>query len=93
MEFDLWYHEDVKKRDIPQLSSSWKKRIQVTIEQKLIKQPEIFGKPLRKSLKGYRKLRIGEYRVIYGIENKKVKIFIIQHRKVVYRTVLKRTIS
>ncbi len=90
MSFEILYHELVIKKDIPCLSPEWKKKIKRAIEKKLAFHPEIYGKPLRKSLKGYRKLRAGDYRVIFGIEENTVKIFIIQHRSVVYRMIQKR---
>ncbi|MBI2096721.1 MAG: type II toxin-antitoxin system RelE/ParE family toxin [Candidatus Sungbacteria bacterium] len=52
--------------------------------------PEVYGKPLRRSLKGYQKLRVRDYRVIYRIERSTVKVFVIQHRSVVYQSVEKR---
>ena len=85
--FNIEYHKAVTKEDIPRLSSEWKKKIKQAIENKLTVHPEIFGKPLRQSLKGYRKLRVADYRVIFRIERKKVKIFVIQHRSVVYKTI------
>ena len=88
--FDVFYHIDVVAIDIPKLSTSDKNKIKKAIEEKLIYHPEIFGKPLRRSLKGYRKLRVGDYRVIYRIEGKKVKIFCIGHRSVVYQKADKR---
>lgn len=81
---------DVIKKDIPKLSSSDKNKIKKAIEEKLSINPETFGKPLRRSLKGYRKLRVGDYRVIYRIENKIVKIFYIGHRSIVYKNTEKR---
>ena len=78
------YHENVFKEDIPRLSKKDAKRIKKAIEEKLVIAPETFGKPLRKSLNGYRKLRIGDFRIIFRIEKKNVKVFIIQHRSVVY---------
>lgn len=84
MKFEVIYHERVTREDIPRLSTAWKKRIKAAIEQKLFFSPEQFGKPLRRSLKGYRKLRVGDYRVIFRIQGKFVKIFLIQHRSVVY---------
>jgi mRNA interferase RelE/StbE len=85
IKFELDYHELVKKNDIPKIPENIKKRIKSAIEYRLTLEPEVFGKPLRKSLKGYRKLRVGDYRVIFRIEGKRVKIFIIQHRSVVYK--------
>lgn len=88
--FDIQYHEAVVKEDISKLSSDWKVKIKSAIENKLSEHPEIFGKSLRKSLKGYRKLRVGDYRVIFRIEEKTIKIFAIQHRSVVYKIIIKR---
>lgn len=84
LKFDMVYHPDVVEKDIPKLSPADRNRIKKAIEDKLIIHPELFGKPLRRSLKGYRKLRVGDYRVIYRIENPKVKIFCIAHRSIVY---------
>lgn len=90
IKFDIAYHELVVKDDIPRLSTADKIRVKKAIEKKLITEPEAFGKPLRRSLKGYRKLRIGDYRVIFRIEGEKVKIFLIAHRSVVYQMMSKR---
>lgn len=84
MNFEVRYHELVLKEDIPKLPKNIKERIRKAIEEKLMTFPEHFGKPLRRSLKGYRKLRMGDYRIIFRIEGKTVKVFIIQHRSVVY---------
>lgn len=88
--FEIVYHSLVVEEDIPKLSSAWKEKIRRAIETRLATQPDVYGKPLRRSLKGYRKLRVGDYRVIFRIEGTKVKIFIIQHRSVVYGKITKR---
>lgn len=85
MKYELLYESRVVSDDIPKLGENVKLRIKKAIESKLTFAPEKFGKPLRKSLKGYRKLRIGDYRVIFRIEGGVVKIFAIQHRSVVYK--------
>lgn len=90
MNFEVQYHEAVVREDIPRLSAMAKKQIKKAIEQKLAASPEQFGKPLRRSLKGYRKLRVADYRVIFRIEGNTVKIFLIQHRSVVYKNAEKR---
>ena len=43
-----------------------------------------FGKPLRYSLKGLRRLRVGDWRVIYGIEGTVVQVVKIGNRRDVY---------
>ncbi|MDP3997816.1 MAG: type II toxin-antitoxin system RelE/ParE family toxin [bacterium] len=50
----------------------------------------LYGKPLRRSLKGYRKLHVGDYRVIFRIAGHAVKILIIQHCSRVYDVAPKR---
>lgn len=91
MRYEIFYHEQVVSLDILSLSSSMKNRIRSAIEQKLTEHPEIFGKPLRRSLKNYRKLRVGDYRIIFRIEGKNIKILIIAHRSFVYENVLQRS--
>ena len=54
------------------------------IEERLMVDPITFGKPLRYSLKGHRRLRVSDYRVVYRIENKSVIIIAIKHRKDIY---------
>ncbi len=90
LEFKIRYHYLVVENDISRLPLLWKKKIKKAIEKKLVKSPEVFGKPLRRSLKGYRKLRVGNYRVIFRIEERSVMIFAIKHRKEVYEIVEKR---
>jgi len=90
MNFEIRYHEAVVSDDIPKLSQEWRDTIKNAIEKKLTASPEVFGKPLRHSLKGYRKLRVGDYRIVFSIEKNIVKIFVIQHRSVVYKILKKR---
>jgi len=90
LKFEIQYHEAVVSEDIPKLSSEWKDTIKNAIETKLVVRPEVFGKPLRYSLKGYRKLRGGDYRVVFRIEKTAVKILLIQHRSVAYKVLKKR---
>lgn len=90
MIFEIQYHEAVFGEDIPRLSSKDRDRAKKAIEDKLTIHPDIFGKPLRRSLKGYLKLRVGDYRVIFRLRGSVIKIFAIQHRSVVYKRSLHR---
>lgn len=90
MTFAIRYHDQVVRKDIPKLSTADQERIRHAIETKLTTQPDLFGKPLRRSLKGYRKLRVGDYRIIFRIERDMILILVIQHRSVVYRKSLDR---
>ena len=90
VDFRIVYHEFVMDQDIPRISTTDKLYIKQAIEEKLLKDPVAFGKPLRRSLKGYRKLRVGDYRVIFRIEKYTIKVFCIGHRSVVYDKINKR---
>ncbi len=90
MTYVLEYHKDVIRQDIPALSGEWRKWIKRAIENRLVVHPELYSKPLRKSLKGYRKLRVGDWRVIFRIQTRMVKILVIKNRSIVYKTVVKR---
>ena len=90
MAFTLLYHAEVKE-DTRQLDERLKKRIKTAIENRLTTAPHQYGEPLRKTLKGYWKLRVGDYRVVYKIVgNYEVWILGIRHRKEVYGKIEKR---
>ena len=61
----------------PPLSQEWRNKIKGAIETKIGSRPEVFGIPLRNTLKGYRKLRVGDYRVIFRVESTTIKIYAI----------------
>lgn len=82
--YRILYHPLVIRDDIPRLDKPWREAVKTAIEAKLTTQPDLFGIPLRQSLKGCRKLRVSDYRVIYRIEKETVKILIIGHRSDVY---------
>ena len=88
--FEILYHYLVIREDIPRISKLWREKIRTAIEDRLTTKPDLYGKPLRRSLKGYRKLRVGDYRIIFKIDKEKIKILIIQHRSVVFSNVKKR---
>jgi mRNA interferase RelE/StbE len=83
MSYQISYHPDVQK-DLADLPKNIKDRIQRAIEERLMKDPVKYGNPLRKSLRGYRKLRVGDYRIIYRIEERNIFVFKIGHRKEIY---------
>lgn len=90
MKYEIIYHQLVVKEDIVKLGTSDRSLIQKMINKKLTENPEVFGKPLRKSLKNHRKLRVGNFRVIFRIEGQTVKIFAILHRSIIYKTIEQR---
>lgn len=84
--YKILYVDKVFNDDLPNILEPWKGEIKQAIEKKLMNRPEVYSRPLRRSLKGYRKLRVGGYRIIFRIEDEIVKIFVIQHRSTVYNT-------
>jgi len=89
VEYTLTYHHEIPQ-DLATIPANMKERIRRAIEARLLIDPVNYGLPLRKSLQGHRKLRVGDYRVIYRIEEKRIIVLKIGHRKDVYPKVLVR---
>ena len=64
--------------------------IKRAIEKRLATHPETYGKPLQRTLKGYWKLRVGDYRIVFKVFSDDILILGIIHRKEVYRLIKKR---
>lgn len=90
MPYELVYHPAVRSDDLPLINSDVRARIRIAIETRLSTAPHEYGEPLRKTLRGYWKLRVGDYRVVYIFEESKVFILGIRHRKNVYEMMEKR---
>ena len=88
--YKLQYHPDVKKIDLLRIDTKNKKMIQRAIEERLAISPEIYGKPLQRNLKSHWKLRIGNYRIIFKIQEDRILILGIINRKTVYSQINKR---
>jgi mRNA interferase RelE/StbE len=88
--FHLVYHPQVQS-DVAALNETLKRRIRTAIENRLAVAPQQYGEPLRKTLKGYWKLRVGDYRVVFKVVGAEVRILGIGHRKQVYDAIAKRT--
>ena len=84
--YHVCYLREVMRKHIPALSSRARSLITQAIDERLIIDPIGFGKPLRYSFKGLRRLRVSSYRIIYHVElkTKTVTIVAIQHQKDVY---------
>ncbi len=77
MTYKIFYDLGSKKKDYERIPPAIRDIIRKAIEKKLTVDPINFGKPLRYSLKGYRRLRVGDYRVIYKIDEGKVIVIIV----------------
>jgi len=83
--YRIEYLESVVAEDIPQLAKSVRRQVKSALEKKLAVHPIEHGKPLRYSLKGARRLRVGDWRVIYTIEPPDLVLVLkIGHRREVY---------
>lgn len=88
--YKIRYSKHVDLKRVAHIPKRWLDRVEKAISKKLKHNPDVFGKPLRKSLKGCRTLRIEDYRVVYRIENDIVEILTIDHRSVVYKDLEKK---
>jgi len=93
MTYRLTYHPDVKGTDLPKIDSRIRENIKRAIEERLAARPEVYGKPLQRTLKGYWKLRVGDYRIVLKPSGEMVQILGTVHRKDVYSLVQTRTES
>jgi mRNA interferase RelE/StbE len=84
MTWKVTFHPDVVEKDLPSLSREVQETLLLAIDKKLYCYPEKFGKPLSAGLAGYRKLRVGDYRVVYELKGREVIILVIAHRREVY---------
>ncbi|MBP1735834.1 MAG: addiction module antitoxin RelB [Deltaproteobacteria bacterium] len=84
MVYTIRYHLLVKEEDLPKLDNTIKARIRKAIETRLMVAPEEYGEPLRRTLKGYWKRRVGDYRVVFKVEGTEITILGIRHRRDVY---------
>lgn len=69
----LIFKEDFKKIDL-----SARQRIIKTIRKKLTANPQDYGHPLSGELKGYWRLRVDDYRVVYSIIHEQVLVKVIK---------------
>ena len=79
-------------QDLKPIPAETRKRIASSIDARLTTAPERFGVPLTGPLRGYWKLRVGDFRVVLKIiTSSGVLILAILHRKHVYERALRRT--
>ncbi len=84
--YKIEYLDNVVSEDIPDLPKTMRALIKRAIETRLTVEPIGLGKPLRYSFIGHRRIRVGDYRIVYrvNIEASVVTIVFIKHRKEVY---------
>ena len=83
MDFEVYYHPETKD-DLKSIPQNIKSRLKEAIINRLVSAPNMYGKPLRGNLKNVWSLRVGDYRVVYLLREKKVVILQVVHRKDAY---------
>jgi mRNA interferase RelE/StbE len=72
------------ERNFKKLSSESQRRI---AEKILLLETDLFvGRPLHGELRGLSSLRVGRYRVVYEIQDQKIILHAVAHRRTVYRS-------
>ena len=71
-------HPLVWEEDFSRLDPQARVRITKAIRRKLTTNPTSFGKPLSGPLRGYWRLRVEEYRVIYRVEQHRLIVIVIK---------------
>jgi mRNA interferase RelE/StbE len=93
MTWTIIYHHAVEE-DLESIGPSSAKRVVKAIDEKLTRQPMQFGTPLSGGLSSFRKLRVGDFRVVYQVQEKKVLVYVLavgpRRDKEIYRLALKR---
>ena len=81
----IWHEETLK--DLKKLDRTTAKKIVAKVKNYLIQDPVKLGLPLKGTLKGLYRYRIGDYRIIYVIDQaeKKIVILNVNHRKKIYK--------
>lgn len=87
---EIKYHPLVLKLDVPKLDKPVKGRIKNAIENKLLIDPFIYGIPLRGSLRNLRKMRVGDYRIVFLLEKNEIFVIAVAHRREVYKLLARR---
>jgi mRNA interferase RelE/StbE len=86
--------ELVLKKDFRKIGLEDQRKIIRAIRQRLATRPKDYGEPLRGELKGFWKLRVGQFRVIYEIHEDQVVVSVImvgfRRDEEVYRAALGR---
>ena len=93
MTWSIFYHPEVEE-DLESVGPSSARRIMRAIDSKLSNAPLQFGAALSGNLANFRKLRIGDYRVVYQVQERKVVVFVLaigpRRDKEIYKDALKR---
>lgn len=91
MSYQIRYHPAVHE-DLDSIPANIERRIRRAIEARLMTAPDQYGERLTADLKGFWKLRVGDYRLVFEMDrpSRLVTVWAIQHRRGVYPAMVKR---
>lgn len=91
MAYNIAYRPEVNG-DMEVIPRNMQSRIKRAIEQRLVQNPHAYGTRLAQSLSGLWKIRCGDYRIAYEIDDGEevVTVWVICHRRHVYEIAEKR---
>jgi len=91
--YTILYHPQVDD-DLESVGPSAARRIVTAIDSKLTIAPLQFGSRLSDTLSDFRKLRVGDYRIVYKVEETQVTVYVLavgpRRDKEIYKAALKR---
>lgn len=76
--YKIVFHQKVVTEDLKGLDRNELEKIFKAIKEKLVTSPIQFGKPLKKELKGYYRLRVDFYRIVYKIIKHEITVSVIK---------------
>ncbi len=71
-------HRLVIDEDFKKINAHDQSIILKTIRKKLSTDPEKYGSPLRHDLKGFRKLKISDFRVVYTMKKNEIIVYVVK---------------
>ena len=93
MTWVIFYHHEIEE-DLKSIGPSAARRVIKAIDTKLTCEPLTFGAPLSGGLADFRKLRVGDYRVVYQVNENVVVVYVLavgpRRDKEIYRLASKR---
>jgi len=93
MSWTIFYHQDFED-DLKSIGPAAARRVMRAIDAKLAHTPLQFGSPLSGNSGDFRKLRIGDYRVVYQVFGETVTVYVLaagpRRDKEIYDTAIKR---
>ncbi|GHM58546.1 MAG: toxin RelG [Candidatus Mesenet longicola] len=85
--YRIKFLKHVTERDLPALPVTIELRVKKAIDERLTIDPINLGEPLHYSFKGHRRLRVGDYRILYRVDKLEHTVIIteIGHRDAIYK--------